>query len=133
MRRRQFLQLTAMGGTVILVTGISCNRRHQALYDTLGKPEALAQICDLKTLKEIGKAYQAQTSSETDADKLSNLLLADSAGNPVSSASDQAFIQNLISDKINRDFESGNIVIVKGWILSITEARQCALLFLNNP
>jgi len=122
-----------MGGTVILVTGISCSQRHQVSYDILGKPEALAQICDLKTLKEIGMAYRGQTASETDADKLATLLLTDSSGNPVSSASDQSFIQTLMSKKINWDFETGNIVIVKGWILSVTEARQCALLFVNNP
>jgi hypothetical protein len=132
MQRRQFLQLTAMGGTVILVTGIGCNARQQASYEVLGKPEALAQICDLKTLKEIGMAYRAQASSESDRDKLATLLLTDSAGSPVSSASDQSFIQNLMNKKIDRDFEMGNIVIVKGWILSVTEARQCALLFLNN-
>lgn len=132
MRRRQFLQLSAMGGTVILVTGMSCNGRHPVSYDILGKPEELAQICDLKTLREIGMTYRAQTASEVDSDKLAGLLLTDSAGNPVSSASDQSYVQSLISNKINRDFETGNIVIVKGWILSVTEARQCALLFLNN-
>jgi hypothetical protein len=133
MQRRQFLQLTAMGGTVILFTGINCKGRHQASYEALGKPEALAQICDLKTLKEIGMAYSAQTASESDGDKLATLLLTDSVGNPVSSGSDQSFIQNLMSNKIDRDFETGKIVIVKGWILSVTEARQCALLFVNNP
>lgn len=133
MQRRQFLQLTAIGGTVILVTGISCDLRHQASYDKLDKPEALAQICDLKTLKEIGMAYRAQAISEADADKLASLLLTDSAGNPVSSASDYSYIQSLMSRKTIGDFETGNIVIVNGWILSVTEARQCALLFVNNP
>jgi hypothetical protein len=133
MQRRQFIELTAMGGTVILVTGMSCNRRQPVSHDILGKPEELAQICDLKTLKEIGMAYRGQTGSEMDADKLANLLLTDSSGNPVSSESDQSFIQSLMREKIEHDFETGNIVIVKGWILSVTEARQCALLFVNNP
>lgn len=133
MQRRQFLQLSAMGGTVFLVTGMGCNQRHPVSYDILGKPEALAQICDVKTLKEIGMAYHAQIPSETDADKLAALLLTDSAGNPLSSASDNSAIQTLIGKKIDHDFETGNIVIVKDWILSVTEARQCALLFLNNP
>ena len=133
MQRRQFLQLTAMGGTVILVTGMSCSRRHPVSYDILGKPEELAQICDLKTLKEIGMAYRGQTQSEADGDKLETLLLTDSSGNPVSSESDHSYIQSLMRKKIEHDFETGNIVIVKGWILSVTEARQCALLFVNNP
>ena len=133
MQRRQFLQLSAMSGTVFLVTGLSCNRRRPVSYDILEKPEALAQICDLKTLKEIGMAYHAQAVSETDPDKLAALLLTDSAGNPVSSSSDHSVIQTLISKKIDHDFETGNTVVVKDWILSVTEARQCAFLFLNNP
>src|ERR1700749_3665852 len=133
MQRRQFLQLSAMGGTVILFTGIGCERRHAAAYDMLDKPEALAQIWELKTMKEIGMAYRGQTASETDADKLTTLLLTDSAGHPVSSASGNSFIQGLLDKKISKDFETGNTVIVNGWILSVTEARQCALLFINNP
>jgi hypothetical protein len=133
MHRRQFLQLSAKGGTVILVTGISCNQRNPVSYDILDKPEALEQICDLKTLKEIGMAYRGQTPLETGADKLTTLLLTDFSGNPVSSGSDHSFIQSLMRKKIEHDFETGNIVIVKGWILAVTEARQCALLFVNNP
>ena len=34
--------------------------------------------------------------------------------------------RSLQSVEVN-DFESGNTVIVNGWILSLTEARQCAL------
>src|ERR1700710_1906645 len=103
MQRRQFLQLSAMGGTVILVTGISCSQRHPDAYDMLGKPEALAQLCDLKTLKEIGMTYQDQTASEKDAEKLAALLLTDSAGNTVSSTSDKSVIQTLLNKKINQD------------------------------
>ena len=132
MQRRKFIQLSAMGSAAIGITGISCRHRHAGFYDILGKPEGLAQICDLKTLREIGMAYRLQTASERDTDKLVALLSADSAGKPVSSASDNLFIQSLISKKINQDFERGNTVIVKGWILSVTEARQCALLSVNN-
>jgi len=32
-----------------------------------------------------------------------------------------------IDQKIKEDFEKGDVVTVKGWILSVTEARQCAL------
>jgi hypothetical protein len=133
LQRRQFIQLSVLGSAAIGITGIGCSKRHSVSYDVLGKPEELAQICDLKTLKEIGMAYRLQTGSEMDADKLVTLLLTDSAGHPVSSALDNAFFQTLMSRKINRDFETGNIVIVKGWVLAVTEARQCALLFVNNP
>jgi len=33
---------------------------------------------------------------------------------------------------VKEDFEAGNITLVKGWVLSVTEARQCALFSLIN-
>jgi hypothetical protein len=133
MKRRQFIQLSAVGGTVMLVTGISCSHHHTVSADLLSHPEDLAQICDLKTLREIGMAYHQQAASEMETDKLTDLLLTDSAGRRLPPDADPAAVQTLISTKIKEDFELGKTVLVKGWILSVTEARQCALLFVNNP
>jgi hypothetical protein len=133
MQRRQFILLTAMGGAAVGITGISCGHYHPALYDILSEPSTLAQICDLKTIKEIGMTYRLQRPSEKDADKLVSLLLTDTTGKPVSSDADKSSIQTLLHNKMNHDFENDNTVIVKGWILSVTEARQCALQFVDNP
>jgi hypothetical protein len=132
MQRRQFIELSAVGGTVFLVTGLNCRQRHTDLYDVLGQPEQLAQICDLKTLREIGMDYRMKTSAEMESSKLAELLMSDSTGR-VSSTADQSLVQSLMRRKTTEDFETGNIVEVKGWILSVTEARQCALLYVNNP
>jgi len=32
-----------------------------------------------------------------------------------------------IDDRIRDDFGAGRTVVVDGWLLSVTEARQCAL------
>jgi hypothetical protein len=32
-----------------------------------------------------------------------------------------------ISALVRRDFETGRTILVNGWVLSVTEARQCAL------
>jgi hypothetical protein len=131
MQRRKFIQLSAIGSAAIGVTGIYCNR-HRAFYEVMDNPGQLSHICDVKTIREIGMAYRLQTPAETKADILAALLLADPAGNFVSSSSDNLIIQTLIDQKIKRDFETGNTVMVKGWILAVTEARQCALLSANN-
>ena len=34
---------------------------------------------------------------------------------------------------IKNDFEIGNTVMIDGWILSVTEARQCALFSIIQP
>ncbi len=85
MQRRKFIQLSAVGGAAISITGISCGQRHPASYEVLTKPEELAQICDLKTLRDIGMTYRLQTASEREGDKLVSLLLTDAAGKRVSS------------------------------------------------
>ena len=132
MQRREFIQVSAVGATAIVITGISCNGRHPAFYNVLDKPVQLSGICDLNTIREIGMTYQLQTPAESGADKLAELLSADSAGNTVSSSTDDLFIQSLINQKIKHDFEAGNTVIVNGWVLTVTEARQCALLYAMN-
>jgi hypothetical protein len=132
MQRRKFIQVSAVGTSAIVITGISCKGSHPAFYNVLDKPGQLSIICDLNTIREIGMAYRLQTPAENNADRLAELLSADSVGNTVSSSSDDLFIQSLINQKIKHDFETGNTVIVKGWVLTVTEARQCALLYAIN-
>jgi hypothetical protein len=131
MERRKFISLTAAGGMAVGFTGVSCTRR-PAYYSVLDKPQQLSYICDAKTIRDIGKAYQAQTPAESGSDRLTDLLSADSTGHTVSSSSGNTFIQTLINQKITDDFEKGHTVLINGWVLSVTEARQCALFFLNN-
>lgn len=40
---------------------------------------------------------------------------------------DNTQLAQLLEENIRNDYSSGNIVTLKGWVLSLTEARQCAL------
>ncbi len=133
MQRRKFIRLTATGSAAIGLSGLYCNTRKPAFYAVLDKPRQLAYICDTKTIQEIGRTYLSQTPSESGSDRLVSLLSADSTGEPVSMNADNRYAETLITNKIKQDFEKGNTVVVKGWILAVTEARQCALFALNNP
>jgi ABC-type oligopeptide transport system substrate-binding subunit len=70
-------------------------------------PEMLSLLADKATLRQVGAAYLEQHPEEKN--RLQSLLST-------------ADVQN--------DFVKGNIVVIKGWVLSVTEARQCALLSL---
>ncbi len=129
MQRRKFIQVTAVGTTAFVVTGISCNNYHSSFYNILDRPGQLSKICDLHEIRGIGRAYRLQTPTESGVDKLTDLLSADEGGNKISSSSEELSIQNLINQKIKHDFETDNTVIVNGWVLTVTEARQCALLY----
>jgi hypothetical protein len=132
MQRRKFVFLSVIGGTAVGLTGLSCSHQKAGLYTILDRPIQLSQICDTKTLREIGMEYRLQIPTESEADQLVSLLSADSAGYPISKSADHVFVKNMIDRQILEDFEKGNTVVIKGWILSVTEARQCALFFLNN-
>jgi len=67
--------------------------------------------------------------AENDDDKLIQLL---SGNSPIAGSSDETAIHQYLDQKVKQDFETGNTVLVKGWVLSVTEARQCALFSLAN-
>ncbi|HNG63445.1 MAG TPA: hypothetical protein PLK54_06810, partial [Ferruginibacter sp.] len=58
------------------------------------------------------------------------LLLSDASGKQVSS-SDKEAVALLIEKKTLEDFNTSRILILKGWVISVTEARQCALFSLT--
>ena len=70
-------------------------------------PEMLSSLADKKALREIGHEYLKQYPAEKN--QLQDLV---------------------IQSNVQTDFSKGNIVVIKGWVLSVTEARQCALLTL---
>ena len=95
----------------------------------MSQPVFLSRLFDENTIKETGKAYLKKASSENDEDKLVKLL-ADN--NNIINSKDEKSIHQYLDKKIQQDFETGNTVTVKGWILAVTEARQCALFSLLN-
>jgi hypothetical protein len=40
--------------------------------------------------------------------------------------------QGWVDGKIKSDFETGKTAVIKGWVISETEARQCALYALQS-
>jgi hypothetical protein len=78
----------------------------------LAEPPTVSLIWDDETINTIGNRYRKDFPSEDGARTLVKLL-GDSP--------------DAMDQKIADDFKKGNIVVVEGWILSVTEARQCAL------
>ena len=76
-------------------------------------------------VRQIGSQYRASTPTENTADAL-RAALASSHGLRI------PFIGNgSLDDQIRDDFASGRTVVVGGWVLSVTEARQAALFSLT--
>jgi hypothetical protein len=114
-KRRNFLFLTTTGAIATLAP--FCKTRRQPTPTTLNTPKFLAAICDPQTIRKIGTDYRATTQAEATEDALTQLLTT-------GGQTDQT--AQLIK-KINDDFATGHTVTLDGWIIAITEARQCAL------
>ena len=129
MKRKKFIYLSIGGAIAIATPTLYCRNPDKTLNKTLGQPKFLSSICDPNTLSEIGTAYINKYPAEKKEDQLKGLLLADSTGQPTPKTADLSL---LLDQKITNDFKTEKTVVVSGWILSLTEARQCALFSLTE-
>jgi hypothetical protein len=128
MKRRNFIQLSAFAAAAISLPLVhSCSL--PAGENAMSQPVFLSRLFDENTINEAGKAYLQKTPSENDDDKLVKLLADNSS---VANSTDEKAIHQYLDEKIKHDFETGKTVLVKGWVLAVTEARQCALFSLLN-
>lgn len=131
MKRKTFLLTT--GVAVLAIASVPIIRYYvkgTKSYDPLIMPYELGSFCDEKTIREIGKQYGKLVPQEFEKSRLQQVLLTDNSGNLIA-ASDKPMVLDLLDKKILDDFTGDNIHILNGWVISTTEARQCALFSLT--
>jgi hypothetical protein len=117
MKRRKFLLLSLLGLAISLVAVWLYKIKTSVKRDLT--PSDLAGICDKNTLLKIGNAYRIKT-GENNREYLEELLLDDSELR-------DSELRIFLNNKVTEDFDKGNTILIEGWLLSVTEARQCAL------
>ena len=86
----------------------------------------LAIEADLpKAAQRVGKVYLRAHRGERG--RLEELIFAGSRWEAVSERGGDV-VRRLLAAQIHEDFREGRTVSVAGWVLSVTEARLCALL-----
>jgi hypothetical protein len=121
--RRGFLQLTA-AGMVASLTNSACARDTSDDATATARPDLLVMLGGARVL-EIGTRYRAAVPNENTAASLNAAI---------SSSRHRTFPwigHRSIEERIRDDFADGRTVVVSGWVLSETEARQCALYSLS--
>ena len=86
----------------------------------VARPSLQGLFGDNRRIRELGKAYRRSHPGEDDIATLVALITANAPDAD-------------LDLKVSRDFEQDDTVQLQGWILSRTEARQCALFSLLNP
>ena len=123
MHRRHFLRLASVTTLGALASGCGAGREYDAV--TLTHPELLTALGP-ERVRAIGERYRAATGDEGDAESLRQAI-EHSRPRFLRAASPS------LADLVREDFEQGRTVVVDGWVLSRTEARQCALYSLIRP
>jgi hypothetical protein len=105
----------------------SCENFTPLEYDPIiAEPQALSLIWDTDNIIKIGEIFRKKFPEDMSERKLVKLILSNMTldkNAPVKS----------LQEKIEQDYTSGTIVMIDGWLLSVTEARQCALFSLISP
>lgn len=93
-------------------------------------PLILSNILDEEWLRVVGNSYRVMRPGENSKEKLLNAIKSEmnTIHNNTNDLSNQAME---IEKIVEMDFKSERLLMIKGWVLSETEARQCALLSLS--
>lgn len=121
MKRGRFVLLTITAG--IAAATPFCKTRHAPT--PLNSPKFLGAVCDLATIRKIGSDYRTTTPAESRESQLKDMLTAGLDPNQDQSSQ--------LDSKIKADYAAGQTVTLEGWVISVTEARQCALNSIQHP
>ena len=129
MKRKAFIIASATVG-IGLPAVYYLKKNKWGNFNPLTTPVLLSTFCSEMALRDIGQAYIKQVPAENTKQALTDIILTDGAGKKIKAA-DKSSVSSLIEEKIHDDFAKHNILILNQWIISITEARQCALFSLT--
>jgi hypothetical protein len=117
--RRRFLQLSALG-VVAAIADSACAPTDARVDGAADHPQLVAMLGPDR-VRQLGAHYRASTPTENSTEALrAALARGHSRGIPL-------FKPGSFDKQIRDDFAAGRTVVVDGWVLSVTEARQAAL------
>jgi hypothetical protein len=124
MKRREFIGIAAAGAACAVCPMAVRGRDHDSI-SILARPRVLDVFRDERLLHVLGARYREMTPDEDGSRALVEAIMADLDSNASPGAAVPLDVR--MSEQVGRDFSAGRTVTLDGWILSVTEARQCAL------
>jgi len=118
--RRRFFQIGAAGLAGLLTASCTPGELGSNEVD-VSVPQLLA-VLGPDVVSDIGRTYRAAVADESSAPRLRAAI-----GGSHRSTGLVGWTQQSIADQVQGDFAQGRTVLVNGWVLAATEARQCAL------
>lgn len=113
MERRKFIQYSIAGIAAASLPFTSFSKPSSiVIEEALANPKLLSFIQNKEEVLTVGKVYREYFRTEDNKEVLRRHLLS---------------IPTNLEKTVEEDFKSGKTIIINGWVLSLTEARQCAL------
>jgi hypothetical protein len=112
MKRRDFIGIAAAGAAGLV---LPAGARADVAGAALARPRLLEILRDERMVRELGQRYRENAPAENEARALADAIVRDAGA------------AAWVNDRVQRDFAEGRTVTLNGWVLSVTEARQCAL------
>lgn len=125
MDRRRFLALGGASTLSLAVPAVWGWARPPRKPKALSRPALLLMFGDPDRVRGLGRCYRAAVPAEDSREALVAALQGEIG--PVSPST----AASRLEEQVREDFAAGRTVTVKGWVLSRTEARQCALFSLS--
>ena len=125
MKRRNFILLAAGGVAVLALPTWFYTFGPMGRDRILATPSLLSNIWDNHTIAETGKEYLSAVAGENSEATLAELISNQTSSNPF-------MLKEELNQLIVEEFKQDRIVMIDGWLLSVTEARQCALFSLTK-
>jgi hypothetical protein len=97
------------------------------VVEATGEPVILSLIANEREILEIGRTIRMESKDNLDVEQLIGLVLAGIPRQCYQPALNEPELKLHISRKIQEEFKNEEIKVVKGWVLSRTEALQCHL------
>lgn len=125
MERRNFIFLAAGSIAVLAIPTWFYTFGPMSKDNLLSGPELLSTIWDNRTIAETGEEYLQRFTGENTEVALTELISKQVSSNPFT-------LKDELNQLIVEDYKNDRIVMLGGWLLSVTEARQCALFSLTR-
>jgi hypothetical protein len=124
MKRREFIGFAATGAACTFCPAIVSGSDLNSI-SILANPRLLGVLRHERVLHVLGERYREITPREDNVHALVEALMADVK--PEGAIYPESPLVSRVNEQVRRDFAAGRTVTLNGWILSLTEARQCAL------
>lgn len=112
------MSATGAVSTVVLACGGGDSASDR---DSLARPELLVAL-GAAAVRDLGRRYREAVPAERDAASLQAAILSSRPW-----AARMGLRRTSVAEQVRGDFVEQRTIVVGGWLLSTTEARQCAL------